>query len=261
MPRQTYGECFDGREQALLQSDDEESGSRAPSCCRGTKALFAQVAVVVQQARKDKLRCVLWETVDDHRFHNAHWESANFRPDVFLETAHHHRIQIRSALYLDATRETVRIEQFQERREAVGVPVVGGGGQEQTVFEAIAKVPHRPRELGLDTVAAPVTGCGVVCLVQHEDAPGPHCTEPRPHGLGVSRVGQQSVGDEEAAVRRPWVGTEAAFAPNARQVLAVQNLEDQPEPLLHLGLPLFQHRRGGSYDDRGGLCGAGGVRG
>ena len=50
-------------------------------------------------------------------------------------------------------------------------------------------------------------------------------------------------------MRRPWVGTKAAFATNARQVLPVQNLEDEPEPLLHLGLPLFQHRWGRGHDD------------
>ena len=205
------------------------------------KASVAEVAVLVEQARKNKLRCVLRETVDDDRLHHAHRKSANLLADVFLETAHHHRIQILLTLDLDAACEPVRIEQFQQGREAVGVPVVRGGGQEQTVLEAIAKVPHRPRELRLDAVAAPVAGRGVVRLVQHEKAPGPHRAEPRPHRFGVGGVGQESVGYQEAAVRRPRVGAEAAFATDACQVLAVEDLEDEPEPLLHLGLPLFQN--------------------
>ena len=49
------------------------------------------------------------------------------------------------------------------------------------------------------------------------------------------------MGYQEAAVRRPRVGAEATFTTDACQVLAVEDLEDEPEPLLHLGLPLFQN--------------------
>ena len=38
-------------------------------------------------------------------------------------------------------------------------------------------------------------------------------------------------------------------APNAGQVVTVQNLEDEPEPLLHLPLPLFEHRWRRGHDD------------
>ena len=45
----------------------------------------------------------------------------------------------------------------------------------------------------------------------------------------------------------------AAFATDAGKVLAVQNLEDQPEPLLHLALPLLHHRWRCGHNDRSDL--------
>ena len=50
-------------------------------------------------------------------------------------------------------------------------------------------------------------------------------------------------------MRHPRVDAEAALATHARQVGAVENLEDQPEAVLQLALPLLEHRRRGRDDD------------
>ena len=55
--------------------------------------------------------------------------------------------------------------------------------------------------------------------------------------------------DQKAAVRGPRIGPEATVATDLRQVLAVQNLEEEAEPLLHFALPLLQHRWRRGDDD------------
>ena len=89
----------------------------------------------------------------------------------------------------------------------------------------------------------------MVRLIEDEQAARPQGAEPRPHGVGVARVDQQVVRHEEPAVGHPRVDPEAALAPHARQVGAVENLEHQPETVLELALPLLEHRRRGRHDD------------
>ena len=54
-------------------------------------------------------------------------------------------------------------------------------------------------------------------------------------------------------MRLPWIGREPALATHPGQVLPVQDLEPETEPLFHLPLPLFKHRRRGRDDDRADL--------
>ena len=50
-------------------------------------------------------------------------------------------------------------------------------------------------------------------------------------------------------MRLPGVGREPALPPHPGQVLPVEDLEPETEPLLHFALPLFKHRRRGRDDD------------
>ena len=93
-------------------------------------------------------------------------------PPARPEPAHHHSVQILPAPHVDAAGEAVRIEEFEQRRKAVGVPVVGGGRQEQPVLEAAAEIPHRARELRFDPVPAPMAGSRVMSLVEDQQASG-----------------------------------------------------------------------------------------
>ena len=115
--------------------------------------------------------------------------------------------------------------------------------QEEPVLKAAAEISHGPGELRLDTVAATARRRGVVRLVENEKASRQHRSEPLAHRVGVDRVDQEALGDEEPAVRAPGVHPEAALTANPRQVGAVENLEDESKALFQLSLPLFENRR------------------
>ncbi len=121
------------------------------------------------------------------------------------------------------------------------------------MLEAAGEVAHRARELGLDAVAPAARRRGVVRLVEDQQAPGQQRPEPFPQRVRVGRVDQEVVRDEEAAVRAPGVHAEAALAAHPRQVGAVEDLEDEAEALLELGLPLLEDRGRRRDDDGLGL--------
>ena len=125
-----------------------------------------------------------------------------------------------------------------------------GSGQEQPVLEAPAQVADGAGELGLDAVAAAARRRRVVGLVQDQQAARRQVSEPLAHGIGIGRVDEEVVRDQEAAVRAPRVDAEAPVAADLSQVGTVQDHEQETEALLHLPLPLFQHGRGGG-DDHG----------
>ena len=87
-------------------------------------------------------------------------------------------------------------------------------------------------------------------LVKDQQAARPVLIDPGAHRLGVSRIDEQVVRDKEAAVRRPRVDAEAALTPHTGDVVAVEQLESEPEALLELGLPLLKHRRRRGDNDR-----------
>ena len=105
-------------------------------------------------------------------------------------------------------------------------------------------------ELRLDAVAPAGGRRRVVRLVENQQAAGRHRPQPLAHRVGVGGVAQQIVGDQEAAVGAPRVDAEAAFPTHPGDVAPVENHEDQPETVLQLALPLFQHRRRHGGDDR-----------
>ena len=118
------------------------------------------------------------------------------------------------------------------------------------MLEASGQVADRTGELGFDPVAPAARGGGVVGLVEDQQAPGQHRSQPLAQGVGVAGVDQQIVGDQEAAVGAPRVDPEAAFPAHAREIRSVENLEDESEAVLQLALPLLQHR-GRRRDDDG----------
>ena len=180
-------------------------------------------------------------------------EAALDLADVLLEPPHHHVLERLLAPHLDAAREAVGVEQLEQGGEAVRVAVVRRGREEEAMLEAAGEVAHGAGELRLDAVAPAARGRGVVRLVEDQQAPGQHRPEPLPHRVGVGRVDQQVVRDQEAAVRAPRVDAEAALAAHPRQVGAVEDLEHEAEALLELGLPLLEDRGRRRDDDGLGL--------
>ena len=172
------GEGFDGGEQALLQPDDEQPG-RGLGPPRGRRVpLLPGGAVLIEQLRQKDLGGVGRQVVDLHPFDIAPRESPLDFPDVLLEAAHHHLLELALSADLHPAREPVRVEQFQQGGEAVRVAVVGRGGEEQPVFEAAAQVPDGTGELGLDPVAATAGRGSVVGFVEDQETARQQSSQP-----------------------------------------------------------------------------------
>ena len=92
----------------------------------------------------------------------------------------------------------------------------------------------------------------MVRLVENQETAGRHRSQPLAQRVGVGGVDQQVVGDQKAAVGAPGVDAEAALPAHSRYVAPVEYHEDEPETILELALPLFDHRRrhGGDNDLR-----------
>ena len=117
------------------------------------------------------------------------------------------------------------------------------------MLEAAGEVTDGAGELRLDAVASAARRRGMVRLIQDQQAARPQRSQPGSHRIGVARIDQQIVRHEEPAVRHPRIDAEAALPAHARQVGAVEDLEDEAEAVLQLPLPLLQDRRRRSDDD------------
>ncbi len=80
-------------------------------------------------------------------------------------------------------------------------------------------------------------------FIEDQQAPRTMVTQPFTHRVRVGRVDQQALRDQEPAVGTPGIHTEAAIPAHPRHVAPVEHLEHEAEPVLHLPLPLLQHRR------------------
>src|SRR5262245_1868000 len=98
------------------------------------------------------------------------------------------------------------------------------------MLEASREVADRAGELRLDAVTATARGRSVVRLIEDQQAAREQRAEPLAHRIGVGRVDQQVLRDEKAAVCPPRVHAETALTPHPREIGAVEDLEDQPEP-------------------------------
>src|SRR6202043_734698 len=126
------------------------------------------------------------------------------------------------AANLDAAGEAVGIEQFEKCGKAVRVPVVGCSGKEHTMLKAAGEIAHGARELGLDPVAAAARGRGMMGLVQNQKTSRQERTQPLTQRVRVSRVDQDVVGYQKAAVRAPRIHAETTLAPHPRQIGPVE---------------------------------------
>ena len=63
-----------------------------------------------------------------------------------------------SAADRHAAGEALRVEDLQQRREAVRMAIVRRGGQEQSMLEAAGDLPDRLGELAIDGLARPLDG-------------------------------------------------------------------------------------------------------
>src|SRR5207244_4479601 len=110
-----------------------------------------------------------------------------------------------------ATSEPLRIEELEQRREAVRVAVVRGGAQEQAVLEARRDVSDDVGNLRVDRVPARAGRSGDVRLVEDEEALRGALADVLKERVSVLGPPQDLVRDDEPRVRAPGVHAEAAL--------------------------------------------------
>ena len=188
-------------------------------------------------------------------------EPAGDGPEVFLEPADHHVFEELLGPDGHAPAESLRVEDFQQGGEAVGVAVVGRGREEQPVLEPPGQVADGPGDLRVDGVFRAARRGGVVGLVEDEQRAGAEVAQPVAQRGRIGLVDQQPVRDEEARVGRPGIDAVAPLLPDPGDVVLVEDLEDQAEAVLQLLLPLEEHRRRAGDDDVLDLLAEQAVRG
>ena len=178
----------------------------------------------------------------------ALWETANDLPEILFQAPHHDVVQHPLA-GLDASAESLRIEDLQQSREAVGVAVVRRRRKEQAVLEARREVADGPRDVGVDGVSLAARRGRVVGFVQDQEAAWAEVAEPVAQRPGVRLVDQQALRDQKPRVGGPRVDAEAALAADILDVILVQNFEPQAEAGIEFLAPLEQHGRRAGHDD------------
>ena len=117
------------------------------------------------------------------------------------------------------------------------------------MLEPPGQVADGPGDLRVDGVLRAARRGGVVGLVEDEQRAGPEVAEPVAQRGGVGLVDEQAVRDQEPRVGRPGVDPVAPLLPDPGDVVLVEDLEDHPEAVFQLILPLQEHRRRAGHDD------------
>ena len=249
MHPQSAGKGFDGREQPLLQVHQQQAGRGLLAAAGVTQALFAALPVLIQQPRQFQLRRVLRQAGDVDLHHLAPAKARHpGLAQILLEPPHHDLVQPALARR-HASAEPLRVEQFQQGGEAVGVPVVRGGRQKQAMLEARGKIADGAGNFRVNRVAGAAGRGGVVGFVEDQQRARAEFAQPVAQRRGVGFVNQQPLRHQKAGVGGPRVRPEAARLPHLGQIRLVENLERQAKAGFHLVLPLQQHgRRTGHHD-------------
>src|SRR5205823_4291297 len=142
-----------------------------------------------------------------------------------LQPANHDGIEQVLPLDRHAATEPERVEDFQQCREAIGVPVVRGGGKKEPMLEAWRQVTSRTSELGVDRILRTARRRDVVRLVQNQQRARPELAKPVAQWGGVRFINQESIRDEETIACRPGVYLVTTLAADACEEFAIDNRE------------------------------------
>ena len=134
------GERLDRGEQPLLQADDEQPG-RGLRPAASSRRSAPRARVRYSSSRRDSTSSGASSGRPSIAIAHdvALREAALDLADVLLEPADHHVLERLLAAHLDAAGEAVRVEQLEQRREAVRVAVVRRGREEEAVLEAAGR--------------------------------------------------------------------------------------------------------------------------
>lgn len=115
------------------------------------QAQLAHAPVFVEQLGKAQLGGIIREPAQVYLDDMAFGEPAIDEANVIFQAAHHDAVTI-AFQHPDAAGEALRVQNFQQRAETVGVSVVRGGGEKQAVLEACGQVADRLGDSGIDGV-------------------------------------------------------------------------------------------------------------
>src|SRR5262249_49001543 len=144
--------------------------------------------------------------------------------------------------------ETLVVEQFEQRREALRVAVVRRGGQEELVFKMRHQEAKSLRAERVGSVAAPTRWGTVMCLIYEKQVELPgirRFVRPRQH---FTKQQQRSIPLEEVDGRDepgevvPRIDVDASLAAKLPHQVAVHDAEVEAELVPHLLFPLDLQR-------------------
>jgi hypothetical protein len=119
----------------------------------------------------------------------------------------------------------LRIEELEERREAVGVPVVGRRREEEPVLETRSHVADDAGNARVHGVLRGACRGGGVSFVEDEEALAGSFAEVLQERVAILGPPEELIGDDEAGVRAPGIDGEAAFLAPAADEGPVVELE------------------------------------
>ena len=113
----------------MLEADDQQASCCLFSFCLVLEPFFPELSVFIEQAGQFEFRSIIWETVNGDLNYISFGEAALNFADVFFQPADDDFVPVFCG-YRHATTEPLRIKNFQQSREAVGMAVVGSRRQE-----------------------------------------------------------------------------------------------------------------------------------
>ena len=157
----------------------EQGGFGLFALGRVRQAKLADLAVFVQEFGELQLGRVRRQAGEVNLHGFTFGKAADELAQVFFQAANHDVVEV-AFEHLDAACESLRVEQFEQGAETVGMAIVGRGGEEKAVLEARGEVADGLGDAGINGVFRAAGRGGVVRLVEEsEGSRGASCRASR----------------------------------------------------------------------------------
>ena len=221
---QRPGERLDRGEQPLLETADEQTRSSLGALGFAAAVALRAAGGTRRAASTAQFGRIIGKAVDvlldELRLGNPPCDFA----DVLLEPADHDLVK---QFWCDrhAAAEPLRIEDLQQRREALEWPLCGVAERKRRCSNAAGEVADGAGDLRVDGVLLAARRGGVMSLVKDKQRARRKSPELVRKRAGVGLVDQQAVGDEEPRMGRPGVDAVAALSADPADVFPVEDFE------------------------------------
>ena len=169
---------------------------------------FAKLAVFVEKLRQPKLGRIIGKAVDVLLDGRTLGKPACDFPDILLQPANDNLVAKFGSDGHPAA-EALRIQDLQQRGEAIRVAVVRRRGQEEAVLEAAGEIPDCAGDFRVNGVLHAARRGGVMSLVKDKQRARGKVPKVVTQAAGVGLVGEKAVRDEEPRMGRPGVNAVA----------------------------------------------------